>query len=98
MNYYDQMIDLIQPVDLTVARQAFPDYDEALLKELLKQLDHSGAVSKTEVWNRLDYFCNEIDFTGVYCSNNYSSTINFDQCFLTIVSVYWCWSTQLLCV
>lgn len=59
MNYYDQMIDLIQPVDLTVARQAFPDYDEALLKELLKQLDHSGALSKTEVWKRLDSIGNE---------------------------------------
>src|SRR5690625_714023 len=68
MNYYDEMIDLIQPVDLTIARQAFPDYDEALLKELLKQLDHSGAVSKTEVWKRLDSIGNEYDLTGVTCS------------------------------
>lgn len=54
INYFDDMIDLLQPSGLSVAREAYPAYDDSSLEALMYQIDQNRSVSKTEIWKRLD--------------------------------------------
>lgn len=55
INYYDDMIDLIQPSGLYVAREVYSSHDDAGLEALLNQIERTRSVSKTEIWKRLDF-------------------------------------------
>lgn len=54
INYFDNMIDIIEPSGLNIAKSAYPGYGDADLDALLSQIKHSGTTVKTEIWKRLD--------------------------------------------
>lgn len=54
ISYFDNMIDVIEPSGVTIARSAYPGYGDTDLEALLSQIEQSGTTVKTEVWKRLD--------------------------------------------